>query len=38
MSEVLSRSECIEVDVHVTYKSCNELPYLFNVVLFYNEM
>ena len=33
MSEVLSRSECIEVDVHViTYNSCNELPYLFNVV------
>ena len=32
MSEVLSRSECIEVDI--TYKSCIELPYLFNVVAF----
>ena len=32
MSEILSRSECIEVDV--TYKSCFELPYLFNVVAF----
>ena len=32
MSEILSRSECTEVDV--TYKSCFELPYLFNVVAF----
>ena len=32
MSEVLNRSDCIEVDI--TYKSCIELPYLFNVAAF----
>lgn len=32
MSEVFSISDCIEVDV--TYKSCYELPYLFNTVAF----
>jgi len=32
MSEVFSISDCIEVDV--TYKSCYEIPYLFNAVAF----
>jgi hypothetical protein len=32
MSEVLSSSECIEVDI--TYRSAVELQYLFNVVAF----
>ena len=32
MSEVFSIADCVEVDV--TYKSCYELPYLFNVVAF----
>lgn len=32
MSEVLSISDCIEVDI--TYKTAVELPYLFNAVAF----